>query len=376
MTVRGRVRIGEKPIEGTIVLGGLKGAIRITLPTNAEGEFSGWLPQSFTDDELPVLVECSRPRLRRQARVPISRPEPQEVYVDVALPATQLGVTVVDEVGQPWRGRTIVTAQQLTAEAELVQNVVTDPDPSSGSFELEGLSPGQYVISAVAGGDFASDHVPVTIQEDQHASVKLMLRQRRSINGMVVSSEGRPIAGATVIAMPFPALIAFSSQTTTDGEGRFGAEMPPGTEEILLRVLAPGFAYRIFRTRYPDDGSLTITVGRASGTIVFTHDAPLAQADDGPYLFHEGAFDHLTGLRSWAAMHGQGTDPAQTVIPEMAPGHYRLCRVSLWEFQAFTLGHPSNVICKEGTLDPGGTLRIVVPEGRTKGRAPGVSQSR
>jgi hypothetical protein len=106
-------------------------------------------------------------------------------------------------------------------------------------------------------------------------------------------------------------------------------------------------------------------VSTAGGTveILFPEESEAAQKQSPSlWTFQNGLPLSPQALGEWVRRHGQSTDPQarKSVIPEMAPGEYRVCIVAQsvlvpWELSGWTAPLAK---CAAGQLEAGGTLRL------------------
>ncbi len=155
---------------------------------------------------------------------------------------------------------TLVAAAAGAEATTLRQALVADPE---GRFELGGLVPGSYTVSASAAG-FAPAEVTVALPAREE--VELALPLGGSLSGVVSSVSGAPLADARVTLerlRPLGSLVAPSvASTTTDEAGRFELRgLPAGTRAVL--VAAYRHAPRLL-------GGLAIEEGRALGPLRVT----------------------------------------------------------------------------------------------------------
>ncbi len=176
----------------------------------------------------------------------------EKVKVTISVPATgRIVGKLVDEKGNPIAGEFVsVWKEDETQEERLLgYNLPTAVTKSDGSFTLENLPEGSYIIATsfgVAGGLMTTwQNVYVRKGETAKATVTVISEMPTvSITGEVIDSSGKPVSGATVLVNSEPMLRA-----VTDENGRFSfSELPafrynrPATYSVT--VMKPGFASR------------------------------------------------------------------------------------------------------------------------------------
>jgi protocatechuate 3,4-dioxygenase beta subunit len=176
----------------------------------------------------------------------------EKVKVTISVPATgRIVGKLVDEKGNPIAGEFVsVWKEDETQEERLLgYNLPTAVTKSDGSFTLENLPEGSYIIATsfgVAGG-LVTTWQNVRVRGGETAKVTVTVRNEMptvSITGEVIDSSGKPVSGATVLVNSEPMLRA-----VTDENGRFSfSEIPafrynrPATYSVT--VMKPGFASR------------------------------------------------------------------------------------------------------------------------------------
>jgi hypothetical protein len=358
--VAGTVRLGEKPLAATVWFGGRYGAVRVEARSDEEGTFEAWLPRPGS---WPVHVSAESPVVEREIPNVEIRPGPgaDRAEIEIDLPDTLLRGKVVDETGQPIP-KAIVTAQSLGGERERLVQAFTDDE---GLFGFSGLPPGTSLVQADAGRDRYAHPVEVSISEDRSPEpIVLVALPQKKVRGAVVSAAG-PVPGARLRATPVGVPTILAASATTDAQGGFELFLPPQAREILLRVAAPGFAYRMLRLPIPEQGDLAIGVEQTAGTLILETEEPLDGTDsNGPSVFvlRNGAVAGLSSLRAWAMASGvPPTDPQRSVIPLVEPGDYQACLVFPPEVPGLELGILPAQRCTGGTLAPNGELALKVP---------------
>jgi hypothetical protein len=112
--------------------------------------------------------------------------------------------------------------------------------------------------------------------------------------------------------------------TPTDAEGHFRYPLPPHSNDLIVSVAAPGYAFRLMRVA-PDSKPLNLRVEQLGGFLEVS--APLEREGMKPYIVHDGAAITAWGF-GWLANAKFFADPAERLQFEMddvAPGEYSLC---------------------------------------------------
>jgi hypothetical protein len=122
-------------------------------------------------------------------------------------------------------------------EGSLNQDITAD----DGSFRLEGLDPGDWLVAVVPG---AQDPVwpgvsAARIEAGEEAAVELRLTLARHLSGVVVDREGRPAAGLRITAREIgrSARRDWQAQTVSDERGAFTVDVAP---DGLVQLTATG----------------------------------------------------------------------------------------------------------------------------------------
>lgn len=159
---------------------------------------------------------------------------------------------VVDPEGRPVPGAEITVSEAGNLGMRALLRRQGNPEPpvltgSDGSFRIEDRRPGETLGLGAWRAGYAAADVP-GVQVPSERPVRIVLQPTAAVEGRVVDPDGRPIAGATVVAfasdrMRMRVRVAAApgpGPATTDDSGLFRVEgMEPGTIEI--RAMAAGF---------------------------------------------------------------------------------------------------------------------------------------
>jgi hypothetical protein len=346
--VDGRISLDGEPLEAEIYFGGRHGERRIHWQSDAEGRFGGYLPEA---GDWPVFVEAREPRVSRQIRaVPVETMgmgDAADVRID--LPATLLRGRIADDQGRPAAGTVMVLAGEIRQRADQVR---ADED---GTFEIQGLEPGSYVLQALgSGGTGSSQPAEVEVPEEgETPEVELRLRRNRVVEG-IVRGPSYPVPGAYLLASargveggPTAQLLL---RATTDVQGKYALTVPADAEALDLVVLPPGFALTTLRMSLPEQPALhreDVHVHDAGGSLKLRVDEPL-EGWDGFVVSRDGIDIGYPALLQWARLQGGGPAADTVHIP----------RLSFVEYRACLFRDGQNKGCRAGFLPPGGDLEL------------------
>lgn len=140
---------------------------------------------------------------------------------------------IVGEVVERHSGRPIAGVRVNARTGGSLEGVAVATSADDGSFALEGLSPGEYELSARAVGWYGRSSAPLTLAIGQTGSTRLVLDSAAAVGGRVLVGAGDR---ACPEAQLFLTAAGFEASALTDGEGRYRLEgVPPGT--FLLQAI-------------------------------------------------------------------------------------------------------------------------------------------
>jgi len=352
--VAGRVLLSTQPLRARLVFFNEAGGEPVTLTSDGDGRFQGLLPVAPDVQETRWTVEAhaARPLINRRLEgVSVqSTPGEASAWLELVLPVFAVHGTVVLEEGKPQSGAQ-VTFEDTNSKARTV--AATD---DAGSFEVLELPPGSYtaVAESVAG---ISDRTALEVAEGVESELQLVLNRSERSAFHVVGSQG-PVADAAVQVWIPPGVPR--SFARTDADGRFEADLPPGTTEVGLTVGAPGYALKL--TRLPVSNEQTITLGTSGGTLIL--DLPRSgRGLDTPYLVHGGAIEAVGALAGWGTANAGASSRGLVVVEAIEPGVYALCLAGPAESELAALwrGALPSDRCRTGSVEDGTTLTLSPP---------------
>lgn len=165
--------------------------------------------------------------------------------------------------------RSLLMTRAQPGEASSSQLIATRSH-SDGSFRLEGLVEGQWLLGARAEG-FANGRVgPLTIEPGSDASgIEMTLEPLRRARGRVVDGSGAGVTGATVVAAPQRQQGAPTTQT--DANGGFSISLPSGATDVTFSARGFQPAKKTFPANQKEIEPLVVELrpgARAEGQVV------------------------------------------------------------------------------------------------------------
>jgi uncharacterized GH25 family protein len=349
--VAGRIRIGEVGIPASLTFQHGATGCSIQAAAGEDGTFAVSLPSAPDGDPWRVAIASPARGVQRTISDARVRTDGEGMgHLEIDLPATRLAGRVVDAEGKPVRGG-FVNVVAADTEDELAQVDIAD----DGEFAVHALQAGRYAVRALMLDGRSSEVTSATVHEaDAETRVTLTVSTDRVVSG-VVTSDGGPVAAATVTAMPTDREVDFFAPRRTDGRGRFAFTLPHGSRECDFEVDAPGFALRVFHRRV-ESGSVTIPVQQYGGTLRLRL-PPWSGRENvpHPWLIHDGAVvTAYTIDRQRTFLSGAAT-VAETLVE---PGAYAVCVGTVQELPAFRAGIFPAGRCTSGVLAPFGVLEL------------------
>lgn len=336
LDVEGTITYGDQPIAARVTIGGEFGPRRQMLTADEEGKFAGVIPEP-EGDAWDVYIEAETPPLRitlhdvRGERVP----DEQRVRLDLELPRTAVPGNVVRQDGTPVEYPIVSIRNVQTGAIDQVSG------QKDGAFQISGMAPGPYEILAT---DFLrrSEIARYDIREDENTPLKLVVSDDQQVRGRVVTANGVPVIGASVLALPANgSSMSMGGPTSTDEHGKFVMPLAPSISSMDVLIAAPGFATIIGRTPVRPDRSMELTVDQHGGALMAE-----VPANGGGWLAHEGGRWPIQLIAHYAAGSVEDLPKSRRItLPSLQAGEYTLCYLEK---------------CSSGYVPPHGSLELSV----------------
>jgi hypothetical protein len=339
--VHGTVNLGDRPL-GPAILKFDGGYASIPIAADEGGGFNGYLPEAL-QTSWRVNIDCKSLMVTRQLEnVHFRIDSNAEATLDLKVPSTHLGGTVVDARHEPI-DQALVSVRGPSGE--FVQTAAVH-----GTFVVNGLPAGSYTLRAETFDHGESDAVTAEVAEDgSQGDVELMLRRNDQLAITLVSDTG-PVAGATVWSIPTDIKTLIVFPLNTDAAGELRRPIPAGAREFDFVIETPGFATRIFHHRLLGE-DLRVRVNQLGGSLTLSYPSPGTENGKVPLLLHDGAVvaPHLLGTPTC------GEHCSLSLIADS--GEYLLCEVTPAAIDSLrSTARPD--ACVRGFLSMGGALRL------------------
>lgn len=349
VAVEGDLRLGDEPLAAEIFFGTARRAPRVRLTSDEEGRFQGVLP---AEGEWPL--EIALPGRAPQAIDPVEvfRDADGIARVSLRVPDTVLAGQVVTESGEPAPGAIVLVVRQDArapkserdgrAERRLRREANLTAD-REGRFELRGLGGGELEITAYDDLRTAPWQEVDLDERDPEEPLRLTLRPRQVLSGIVLSPDG-PVPGAAVVGFPVGRGLDPFADAVTAADGSFRLEVTAGERTVDLLVSPPGYDVTVRRIS-PGPAPLVVEVTRSGSTLLLDGFRPPAMLSVG------GAEVPLSSILSALFPLGR-VDVAdrRLAIRGAQPGSYAACSGA------------DDLDCASGFLSAGGELVLTLSD--------------
>jgi thiol-disulfide isomerase/thioredoxin len=271
-----------KPIAGAVIR--LFNGPRPTpyLFTDAAGKATAPLPEKGE-----MTIDIHTPS-HIQQRVELTTKKPK-VAIKLRKGERTAGGVVVDEAGKPIQGATIRFSAYLgkkKPQGEGITELVCDIDAVT---DAEGRWRLQVVDASPKNLHFAVKHPEFVFSWQQprqsandllNGTAKSELKRGVEVNGKILDEQGRPIAGAAVVAgFANDPVIDFSPRVVTKEDGAFRFVLAPGANTLTVQASGRSPAFKTLQVKAPTEVTFNLKPGRVvRGKVVDPAGKPVAGA--------------------------------------------------------------------------------------------------
>lgn len=231
----GRVTRADRPLSGLFVFANADppspGPGRASSQTDEDGRFA---LEGLSDGPYQLSVGGQGVSYRKVVSVS------GDTAADLAIPASTIsGMVTEDGPGTPLEGATIQAETGKETAAFSMKTAVSD---SSGHYEIDGVDPGTYQVSARKAG-YQQKAAPATVGADS-AAANFALAKGSGISIRISDGlTGFPLHGVTVLAFGANGNVAFQGQVGLDSGGK-GEVSSLGPGRYSIYVFTDGYAPR------------------------------------------------------------------------------------------------------------------------------------
>jgi len=276
------------------------------------------------------------------ARIELVRtPGEQTARADVALePPVALSGVVRDPAGGRVAGARVVVlpARRDGVGAAPPEETPAVPTSADGSFQVAGLAPGLHTIRVEAAGRHPVERRLVPVPHD--GPLALVLEPLGNLAGVAVNEDGRPAAGARIVA----ASRDHAARAVADAGGRFTLALPAGSYRVVAAL----------DDRAGAAGPLAVAAGDGANAVRLAL-GPGASIDGA--ALEAGSGRPLEGAWVALALHATGEVVARAAAD--AAGAFRIHGLApgAYDLRADAEGRsPAHALCV--TLAPGGRFPL------------------
>ena len=212
------------------------------------------------------LAEAAHPEYELDSRVSVTLPKDDEVVITMRRVPEPLLASISGHVGDakghPIHGASVglVEREQGSRVSNYLGDSSTDP---TGLFFFPRVRWGTYSISADAEGyaapSYGQGSKSLKVESSQEYEIDLVLERQTTVQGVVVDTEGQPLAKAGVNAIFKRGTGSTGRGVFTPSEGTFNIpEVPPGKHWI--QVTHRDYVTHEFELVTPTDEFLTVTL--------------------------------------------------------------------------------------------------------------------
>ncbi|MCP3963343.1 MAG: carboxypeptidase regulatory-like domain-containing protein [bacterium] len=360
--VEGWLTLGKEPIEGEVFFGGSSGMTSIRMGADAEGRFYGTLPRPGA---WKVDIRSDSAGVHRRLRSVEVEPAAgsSRARVEIELPGTRLEGDVVDPEGRKVARATVLAVPVPKKQGEPAESPSHTRTQDDGLFHFEGFEPAVYRLQAirvVSGKKELSEPLEVLLSEDDpFRSVRLVLGRPVLFRGRALSSSGG-VPGASVLTTPSGgAATVLIPNVRTDPDGRFELNLPEGSSEVELTILAPGFLFYRRVVAISERGEVPIVLEQQGGGTIEIRPREPVELRGGvglPYVVRaDGMRIDLGTLQLWSSLNHVRSAAGLIEVPMMPTDAYQVC----WPLTPDDKAEGRDLDCTEGYLPANGRLTIV-----------------
>ena len=313
LVFRGRVVGKSEDLMGNlVVLGSRRSDIVPSVPVSSNGEFVTILPRR--DTYFVGFASHGVPQMTWVGNTPFTEPsQPLEIRLPQGAIVAQLR-----QNGRPVADAMVIARMQHQPATDFPLSTFPARTGADGQARLEGLLPGQWVVTVVGAG-YAQKSVTVSASEPAYAD--LDMTSGLDVTGMVSETFGSPVAGARVsCVLHGPAGLPYLRTAVTGDDGTFSIDERVASRATVLCGVTSVRGAQAYRVVAGEPARLVLPSNPAMLRVT---SLPPMDRFSGLWLVSRDG--RLLDVSSYAPTV---SGPATLTIPALAPDAWKLVRVS------------------------------------------------
>ncbi len=351
----GEVRLGDEPVEGvlTLVPTPLDGRRKMTVRTDAEGNFTVSVERTGS---YRVEVSDREGRFQRAIVRGVVLEDPDEPLI-IKLPSARITGHMIAPRGVPLIAQVHLcqSDDSIAALGHIERRTRSDKD---GRFELEALGEGDWTLTATAGKLRSRPRTFHLAAGELLQEIEVKLGEEERIHGIVISAEGKPVAGAKglmfwPLSAPGEEVVQPRWTTATSGSFEFDSLGREG-EQVSIQVIAPDETATATVVRL--DEGMEIRLPATTGEVILNLKDKSWRDFPPPPLWLVTANGAVLSPLSAGRIQPESAKPSRLVIAKLATGSWRIVRVEstaqaqlLLSRQAISLPTEAQFLVKPGS---------------------------
>jgi len=244
----------------------------------------------------------------------------EPIEVELEFPVGAVIGRVLDPDGHPVPAASV---QAIFYDASRTKEMVSasSQTDAGGAFRIAAARSGTALLTARDERGRRGE-AEVRVREGKNTEVELRLSRSTTLRGRVVS-EGRPVIGASVQALPVGSGAFDLSPVLTDARGRFEVDLPESSTAGLAVI--PPSEGAVLTLADPAAGEAVVEVPRLSGALTVLW----SSSGSGDPVIRTGPVSWPVQILAILQSHrGATISNGRSILPAVAPGSYVICSQS------------------------------------------------
>lgn len=259
--VQGRLSMGEEPLSADLKFTNYSGKV-VRTSASEDGQFQALFPTGGSWTPIVRYPRNGGSDIELEP-VAIDPADAGPIELDLQIPGGRIHGVVLGPQDVPEQAAVYVMRGH-----KQVAHVLT---ATTGAFDFIGIAPGAYTLQAESRLNATPNPVDVHLEDSETKKLRLVLAPQRRIYGTVLTPSGAPASSAVVHILDDQAWSW--RRVIADVEGRFEYQVPAGTADPSVVVMAYGYPSAVVRAS-AEGGALTVVL-RADGGILRVRNTPI-----------------------------------------------------------------------------------------------------